>query len=286
MWGRPPNALPRPGRREFLVALGALGAVAVGQQPRALAGPRPIGIQLYTVRGLLQDDFEGTLGRLAAIGFREVEFAGYHGRRPRTLRAALSAAGLAAPSAHVPIEAARENWQRVLETAREIGHEYLVIPWLPEQERRTLGGYRAAADLFNRLGEQARAAGLRFAYHNHDFEFQRLDGGIGYDALLEGTDPKVVAYEMDLYWIAKGGQDPLAYFARWPGRFPMVHVKDSAGPPEYKMVDVGTGTIPWRALFARSAQAGIQHYFVEHDQPADPLATARTSYGYLRQLGL
>lgn len=275
-------------RRAFLAALAAFsGAWSVGDLV-ALAATRStrVGVQLYTVRVLLEKDFEGTLARLAAIGFREVEFVDYHGRAPHAVRAALKTAGLDAPSAHVPIEAVRADWPRVLEAAHAIGHEYLVVAWLPEQERRTLDGYRAAADLFNHAGEQARAAGIRFAYHNHAFEFAPVEGRIPYDALLERCDPRHVAFEMDLYWITKGGRDPLAYFSHWPGRFPMVHVKDSAGPPEHRMVDVGAGTIPWSTIFARRKQAGIQHYFVEHDEPKDPLASVRTSYEYLQRLDL
>ena len=277
---------PTAGRRRFLATLTAFAAASGVGARAAPAATRltRVGVQLYTVRDLLQRDFEGTLARLAAIGFREVEFAGYHGTSLQAVRAALDTAGLDAPSAHVAIEAARNNWPRVLEAAHVARHQYLVVAWLPEEERRTLDGYRAAADLFNRVGEQARAAGIRFAYHNHDFEFARLEGRIPYDALLERCDPRYVAFEMDLYWITKGGQDPLAYFARWPGRFPMVHAKDSAGPPAHRMVEVGAGIIPWRAIFARREQAGIQHCFVEHDQPADPLASVRASYAYLRQL--
>lgn len=274
-------------RRGFLAALaGFATALRVGGAA-ALGASRleRIGIQLFTVRDLLQQDFAGTLGQLAAIGFREVELVGHYGRSPQAVRAALSSAGLEAPSAHVPIEAAREGWGRALEAAHVAGHKHLVVAWLPEGERRTLDGYRAAADLFNRVGEQARVAGIGFAYHNHAFEFARLEGRIPYDVLLERCDPRSVAFEMDLYWITKGGGDPLAYFARWPGRFPMLHVKDSAGPPEHRMVDVGAGIIPWRSIFARREQAGIRHYFVEHDAPADPLASARASYEYLRRLG-
>ena len=274
------------GRRRFLATLAAVAAASGVGARAAPAATRltRIGVQLYTVRDLLQRDFEGTLARLAAIGFREVEFAGYHGRSPQAVRAALDTAGLDAPSGHVPIEAARNNWPRVLEAAHVARHQYLVVAWLPEEERGTLDGYRAAADLFNRAGEQARAAGIRFAYHNHDFEFARKEGRIPYDVLLERCDPRYVAFEMDLYWITKGGQDAFVYFARWPGRFPMVHAKDSAGPPAHRMVDVGAGIIPWHAIFARREQAGIRHCFVEHDQPPDPLASVRASYAYLRQL--
>jgi sugar phosphate isomerase/epimerase len=264
--------------------LGALGASWItGARPARASRLNPIGVQLYTVRTLLERDFDGTLASLATIGFREVEFAGYHGRTPEAVRAALARAGLTAPSAHVPIESVRDDLPRVLEGARVMGHQYVVVAWIP-QEQRTPPGYRAAADLFNRVGEQALASGIRFAYHNHAFEFAPQDGRLPYDVLLERCDPRYVAFEMDLYWISKGGQDPLRYFARWPERFPMVHVKDSSGPPDHRMVDVGAGRIPWKAIFARRKEAGIRHYFVEHDTPADPLASVRRSYEYLRRL--
>ena len=281
---RPRDRARTVSRREFLAAFVALASSGAGGPTTALASRlTPIGVQLYTVRTLLERDFEGTLAGLAAIGFREVEFAGYHGRTPQTVRAALGKAGLVAPSAHVPIEAVRDDLSRVLDGALAVGHRYVVVAWLPEPDR-TLDGYRAAADLFNRAGQKASAAGVRFAYHNHAFEFARLDGRKPYDVLLERCEPSYVAFEMDLYWIAQGGQDPLAYFARWPGRFPMVHVKDSTGPPDHRMVDVGAGSISWKAVFARREQAGIRHYFVEHDAPPDPLASVRRSYEYLRRL--
>lgn len=280
----PSGPWARPGRRRFLAALVAVASGRMAGGRRADAGPVPaIGVQLYTVRTLLEKDFEGTLAALAAIGLREVEFAGYHGRAPKAVRDALARAGLTAPSAHVPLESVRDDLPRVLEGARVMGHQYLVVAWLPEPQR-TLDGYRAAADLFNRVGQQVQAGGMQLAYHNHAFEFTARDGRLPYDILLERCDPRYVAFEMDLYWITRGGQDPLSYFARWPGRFPLVHVKDSSGPPDHRMSDVGAGRIPWKAIFARRQQAGIRHAFIEHDEPADPLASVRRSYEYLRRL--
>src|SRR5712691_8081788 len=165
-----------------------------------------------------------------------------------------------------------------------IGHRYLVLAWIPAEERHTLDDYKRWAERLNRAGTEAKAAGLQFAYHNHDFEFAPLEGKLPYDALLAETDPKLVQLEVDLYWITKGGQDPLAYFARWPGRFPMVHVKDSAGPPDHRIVEVGAGKIDFKKIFAQSDQAGIKHYFVEHDEPADAFASIRASCEYLKRL--
>lgn len=260
----------------------------------AQRGPRPRhdyrlerwGIQLYSVRGEMERDFEGTLARLASIGYREVEFAGYFGRTPQEVKAILDRHRLAAPSGHVPLEIVRQDWSRALDTASVIGHRYVVVPYLSEEDRRTLDDYKRVATEFNQLGQDAKKAGIRFAYHNHDFEFVPLGGRIPYDVLLAETDPASVALELDLFWITKGGQNPLTYFARHPGRFELVHVKDSSGPPEHRQVTVGQGVIDYRRILARAKQAGIRHAFVEHDDPPDPFAFAQASYNHLERLEL
>jgi sugar phosphate isomerase/epimerase len=248
-----------------------------------------IGIQLYSLRGEMAKDFEGTLARVAEIGYNEVEFAGYFGRTPAQVAAALERARLGAPSAHVPFSELGEGWARTLEAARAMGHRYLIVPAIPEEERATPQAMRRVAARFERAGMQARAAGIRFGFHNHDVDFAPLDrarGATPFDILLQETTPEHVTFELDLYWITRAGRDPLEYFARYPGRFELVHVKDSAGPPEHHMVDVGRGTIDFRRIFARHQQAGIRHYFVEHDEPVDPLGFARASHGFLRRLEL
>jgi sugar phosphate isomerase/epimerase len=261
---------------------------ASGTNASSGAGPSDrldrIGLQLYTVRGAMRLSVEDTLEQVARIGYHEVEFAGYFGRSPIRIRDLLRATGLASASAHVPFEAIRRGWLPVLESARAIGHRYVIVAWIPAGERRTLDDWRRVAALYNQAGEAARRAGLLFAYHNHDYEFAPIEDRVPFDLLLEETDPELVRIELDLYWITKGGHDPLRYFARWPGRFPLVHVKDSAGPPEHRMVDVGAGTIPFSRIFARAREAGIHHYFVEHDEPADPFGFCRASYEYLRGL--
>ncbi len=234
----------------------------------------------------MERDFEGTLARLASIGYREVEFVGYFDRKPRVVSRILDRYDLAAPSSHVPIETVRRDWARSLETANEVGHRYLVVPWLPEEDRRTLDDVRRVAAEFNRLGEEAGRAGIRFGYHNHDIEFAPIDGQLPYDLLLAETDPASVAFELDLMWISKARQDPLAYFARYPKRFEMVHVKDSTGAPDHRQVDVGSGIIDFRRILSARGQAGIRHCFVEHDDPRDELAFARASHDHLARLEL
>ena len=273
-------------RREFLGTMGALAATAVlpaCRTARATSRISKIGLQLYTVRDLMKKDVEGTLAAVAGAGYTEVEFAGYFTHTPAEVRAMLDRHGLTAPSVHTG-DISPDAWAKALDAAHVVGHEYIVVPWIPEERRRTLDDWKRVAADFNRIAATAKAAGIQMAYHNHDFEFPLVEGRVPYDVLLAETDPKLVQLEIDLYWITKGGQDPLAYFARWPGRVPLVHVKDSLGAPDNKMVDVGAGKIDWKRIFARSGQAGIKHYFVEHDQPADPIASITASCAYLKQL--
>ena len=288
-------------RRSFLAALaatslGACARVAVGSSPgdanatldAQVAGARaaggtapvgPIGVQLYTLRDEMQKDVAATLERVARIGYKEVEFAGYFGKSPSEIRAILDRNGLRAPSVHVPIEVVEgSGWSSALDAAKAIGHEYVVVPWLAPDRRGSLAEYRRLAASLNRGAQDAQRAGLRFGYHNHDFEFEPVEGRLPFDLLLAETDPALVLIELDLYWAVKAGQDPLALFARHPGRFPMVHVKDSAGAPAHEMRSVGQGTIDFVRILGRRQQAGIRHLFVEHDNPGDAWASVEASY--------
>jgi sugar phosphate isomerase/epimerase len=272
-------------RRGFLgsAAGGLLGASPLA---RLVAGSRmsrlgPIGLQLYTIRNAMQRDFEGSLARVARIGYREVEFAGYFDHPPAEVRRILGRHGLSAPAAHISLEDIRTRWDRTIADAHTVGHKYLVCAWINDEDRSVDGYHKVAAE-FTRAAETARKAGIQFAYHNHSYEFVPLSGQLPYDILLAGSDPALVKFELDLYWITKGGASPLGYFARYPGRFPLVHVKDMSA--DGRMVDVGSGRIPFARIFAQQKTAGIRHFFVEHDEPADPFASIAASYAYLRGL--
>ena len=244
-----------------------------------------IGVQLYTVRDRMQADVAGTLRAVAALGYAEVETAGLHGLPPAQFRAALDAAGLVSPAGHYAIEELRADAGAVFATARTLGQRWVVVPWLDERERTAEGYRRVAADL-NQFGAAARGQGMRIAYHNHDFEFARLpDGGSGYDILWDETDAERVDLELDLFWAVKGGWDPAALLARRPGRIRLCHVKDMADVKGAQtMVDVGAGEIDFAAILAAARGAGVAHYFVEHDNPPDSLATLRNSIQHLRGL--
>lgn len=239
-----------------------------------------IGLQLYTVRELLADDVPSTLAAVAAAGYTEVETAGYADMQPSAFAAALKQAGLAAPSAHVPLKRIESEPLQLLEEATRLGHRYLVLPFLMPWQRLSLDAYRGVADTLNAFGEQCTAAGIRLAYHNHDFEFETIDGQRPYDLLLERCDPTRVCFELDLYWASKAGADPAGLLRATPQRFRLCHVKDMDA--EGEMTEVGKGVIDFAALFA--AGTGLEHYFVEHDRPGDPLASIRQSIASLRNL--
>ncbi|HEY9382930.1 MAG TPA: sugar phosphate isomerase/epimerase [Gemmatimonadales bacterium] len=270
-------------RRDFLGAL-AGSALAPFFPARSNKLDR-IGIQLYTVRRELGRDPEGTLARLAEIGFREVEFVGYPAGTPQAVRAMLDRHGLSAPSSQVALQALLADAERTLEQAAIVGQRYIVVASVPENERRTLDAWKRTVAALNRAGETARKHQIQFCYHNHDVEFTPLEGAVPYDVLLSATDPHLVQLELDLYWMTKGGKDPLDYVTRWPGRFPLVHVKDMDATPRKFFTEVGKGTIDFRRIFRRAQLAGMRHYFYEQDEtPGDVFASARASYRYLRSL--
>lgn len=246
---------------------------------------KKIGLQLYTVRKNLETDFEETLRKVSELRIDEVEFAGYFGQKPEMIKTWLKRFKLASPSAHIDTETLRKNLPKAIENAKIIGHKYLVLGYLPEQERQSLDDYKKLVELINKAGEECKKADLQFAYHNHDFEFKTTDGKIPYDLILAETDAEKVKMELDLYWITKAGFDPLSYFEKYPQRFPLVHVKDMDKTSEKSFTEVGRGTIDFKKIFAKSELAGIKHYFVEQDKtPAEPLESVRVSLKYLREL--
>jgi sugar phosphate isomerase/epimerase len=283
-------------RREFLGTMTAATLLSCRLASAASEhSVAPIGLQLYTVRTEMKKDFEGTIAKVAATGYKEVEFAGYFDRSPKDVRAILDRNGLAAPSTHVDYKSLGDKWPEVVEAGKVIGHKYIVNPWIDDEVRKSADGWKRAADTFNRAGEVSKKAGIQFAYHNHWFEFIPVNGKMPYDLLLESCDPELVKMELDLCWITVGGQDPVKYFERYPGRFPMVHVKDVKQIPSDKnqvnfdgvlpgMTEVGSGIIDWRRIFAASGTGGVQHYFVEHDQPQAPFESIKISYQYLSRL--
>jgi sugar phosphate isomerase/epimerase len=288
-------------RRGFLESTAALAAGTFFTSKLSWAAGEhkidKIGVQLYSVRDLMQKDFDGTIAKVAAIGYKEVEFAGYFGRTGKQVRAVLDKNGLDGVSTHVQYDELDDKFPSVIATGKDIGLQYIVCPWIPEELRKSPDIWKQAAEKFNHCGEQCKDAGLQFAYHNHWFEFLKTaDGMLPYDELLQLCDKNLVKMEMDLCWITAAGGDPVKYFEKYPGRFPLVHVKDLKTMPKIStggaqnfgdsvdLTEVGSGVIDWKRIFAHSEQAGIKHYIVEHDHPKQPIDSIAASYKYLSAL--
>jgi sugar phosphate isomerase/epimerase len=301
-------------RRTFLrdAAAGAAALGAMGRSVHRLwADPFgiPVGLQLYTVRNQMAKDFDGTLKQVAAIGYTIVEMPGFFGKTPAQIKQSLDAAGLKCPSVHYPGAALTSGVPEKIAAVKEIGASYLTCAFPttrelqehrvpPRETMQTLehmsaDDFKWLADLFNKLGEQCHQAGLEFAYHGHNLEFQQVDSKPGYDLLLESTDPKLVSFEMDCYWVTRAGADPVAYMKKYAGRFPLLHIKDmkpGQTPTTDLMrggnafIEVGKGSIDWKPIF-EADHTGLKYYFVEQDRTSlPPLESARVSYDYLHHL--
>lgn len=272
-------------RRQFLTAMGTAALAARAAHLADSGGSLPaIGLQLYSIRDEMKRDFDGSLQRVAAIGYTEVEFAGYFNRSPRDVRGMLDRVGLRAPSSHIPFEQLEKNLPDTLDAAHTIGLQYIVCPSTDPDQRRTLDECKRVAAAFNAIGAECRAAKIQFAYHNHDFDFAPIAGTSLYDFLLTETDPQLVKFEMDLYWIVKANRRPLDYFARYPGRFPMVHVKDMDHTPARGQTEVGRGIIDFKEIFEHADEAGIRHYFVEQEDLSKPWPSMKVNFEYLKKL--
>jgi sugar phosphate isomerase/epimerase len=274
-------------RRTFLSNLGMAAVAARAPRFFGLSAPRAaklqrIGMELYTVRNLTAKDLAGTLAQLAKIGYKEVEFAGYQGHSAADVRAMLDQNGLTAPSAHIDMVKIETDADTTFADAKIVGHRWITVPSLPRGQRQTVDDWKQIAARFNAAGKKVKDAGFRLAFHNHNDVFRKAGEELPIDILMHETDPTLVSYQMDVYWVVNGGGNPVELLGKYPGRFKMLHLKDSMGLPDQKMADVGSGTIDFKAVLSHAK--GIENYFVERDDPTDPMASAVASFRYLSQL--
>ncbi|MFJ6180573.1 sugar phosphate isomerase/epimerase family protein [Streptomyces sp. NPDC092295] len=286
-------------RRAFLGTAGAaagLAALAMST-PAAAATTRPttgpgrrrrrippsgIGMHLFTMRTPLATDFRGTLERLAEIGYATVGVSGRHGHSAAEIRRMLDETRLKAVLEHVAYTTVTgSGLPQAIEDVRTLGGSWVVVPSLPP-EMHSPAGYREAARQFNIAGRVARESGLKVLFHNHDGDHDVVDGESLYGILLKETDPELVGFELDVYWAAKGGDDPRRLFVTDRCRFPVLHVKDMAQDGGFE--DVGSGVLDFPAMFDTARSGGVRQWLVEHDAPADPFASALNSYRYLSTL--
>lgn len=276
-------------RRIFIknTALASLGLALI---PGCLSDTpvRKIGIQLYTVRDLMATDAVGTMKAVANLGYNQIETAGYadgkiYGMDPASFKQVVDDLGLEFVSGHMGLGVFRDGFDQALEFMVKAGQKYAVLPWLMPDERNSLDLYKGYAELLNVTGEKAKAAGIQVCYHNHDFEFVEMEGGKPMDILLKETDPSLVQFELDLYWISKVDIDPVAFFKENSGRVSLWHVKDMANTAERGFAEVGAGTIDFARIFQNADLSGMKHFFVEQDQSADPMKSIALSYKNLTE---
>lgn len=241
------------------------------------------GAQLYTVRVALEADFDKTLCRVAQIGYREVEFAGLFGQSPTEVRARLNAHGLRAVASHANWQQLRDTPQQAIDDAKALGASYLVLAWLPPEERQTLAQWENWIARLNTVGKTAHDQGIELLYHAHDFEYQPISGIRPIDLFFSRLEPAYVNIEMDIYWTVKGGDDPKALLRRYPGRFPLAHIKDMDKTNE-AMTDVGDGRIDFAGIFAAAGPQDFKHKFVERDDGDNPFDSLARSLTYLKSL--
>ncbi|MDY7098083.1 MAG: sugar phosphate isomerase/epimerase [Pseudomonadota bacterium] len=277
-------------RRAFLagasmLSIGALaacsGAVEAPAEPSQAPGYTALlGVQLYTVRALFEANAVETLKALAEIGVKDCETAGLFDYSATDIRSAMDDLGLISRSAHVRLPQLNDETEfaKVLADAEVLGQDRLYLGWIPEEER-SVERYKVLADLLNRRGEEAKSAGRMIGYHNHEFEFIEQDGTTGYDILLGETDPDLVTMELDFFWVADAGKDPLEIIGNAPGRFSSCHIKDRSEAGD--MVSVGDGVIDFKTLLPLAQEQGIERFYVEHDNPEDPLASVAKGFAHL-----
>lgn len=246
-----------------------------------------IGLAVYTVRGPAARDFERTLAAVAEIGYRDLDMYIYEGRKPpKETRAILDRVGLTCRSARVATPALYRAWERSLDAAVTLGARWITLANVPWEERTIWRDWEELFEVFRRVGEQARRRGLNFCYHNHDFELQPVDGRIPLDAMLTATSTDDLKLQMDVYWMSKGGRDPVKEITRLGPRVASLHLKDMDATPARGITTVGNGSIDFTAILRAARDAGVTDFFVEEDNPSDPMLAARQAFVHLAGLRL
>jgi sugar phosphate isomerase/epimerase len=315
-------------RRQFV--LSSTAALAAGHFTSRIASDdhhvmSPVGVQLFSLPKTLERDFRAGIAMLAGMGFREVELygpfdfsapeaiagwkavtpqlgfsgSGFFGLTAQQIRAILDEHRISAPSVHTDWATLQNGMPRLADAARTVGFTYVGLPSIPDALRRTLDDYKRMADAFNKVGEEAKRNGLRFAYHNHGYGLAPMDGTIPLQLLLERTDPSLVFFEMDIYWTAAGGANPIELLKAHPNRYHLMHVKDMKEARRFRgdggdagqwielfpfMTTAGDGVMDLRGIVAAARAAGVKHFFVEQDMVANPEVALKRSFDFVSRL--
>ncbi|MBN8575788.1 MAG: sugar phosphate isomerase/epimerase [Cytophagales bacterium] len=251
---------------------------------------RPVGLQLYSLRDVIGKDPKGVLKSVATWGYTEVETYGYNngqlfGMPVAEFKSYLDTLGITVVSGHYGINLAESGWEQVCADAKATGQKFVVVPWMDKKYYATLDDLKRTCEVLNKAGEVAKKYKLQMGYHNHAFEFEQVGGKVIFDEMLTLLDPKLVSIEMDIYWVVRAGFDPIAYFEKHPGRFPLWHVKDMDKENKDRNADVGTGSIDFTKLFAQAKKAGLKNYFIEQETyPVNSMQSIENSIKYIKTI--
>jgi sugar phosphate isomerase/epimerase len=277
-------------RRDFIQSSLLAVAGAGMLSSFTLEDRKKIGLQLYSLRDVINKDVKGTLKQVADFGYKELETYGYKdgslfGMKAAEFGSYVKSLGMRVTSGHYGVDQVKTNWEKACADAKEVGQEYVAVAWMDKQYYSTMSELKKLLETFNKAAETAKAHGLHFAYHNHDFEFGKVDGEVIYDVMLKELDPKLVSFEMDLFWVVYANQNPVDYFAKHPGRFQQWHVKDMTKEDRTKNANVGTGTIDFKSIFAKSKEAGLKHFYIEQETyPVAPVESIKESIAGLKAI--
>jgi sugar phosphate isomerase/epimerase len=267
-------------------------------------GKIPLGIQLWTVKSAAEKDLEGTLRKVYAAGFREIEFAGYYGKSPAEIGKLMRDIGFSLVSTHAGAGDIAKNGDKILADARALGLKYVVasspgvtpekekLPWEERMKAVDLTDWKWNADLFNKFGKQVKDAGLEFGYHNHSAEFKKFNGQTAFDYLFANTDPNLVKIQLDVGWVTVAGEDPIAILEKYKGRVVSLHVKDvgkrGADGKDPPSVALGEGVTDWKKVLGKAHASGVKHYFYEQEEPFTRpiLDSVKMSGDYLTKLSV
>lgn len=273
-------------RRTFLKQSGLLGLGVLSLPILSFSlKPMPVGVQLYSVRAEMLADATGTLEKLAKIGYQELESANsakghYYGLSAKEIRKVCSGLGMVLRSGHVNLDG---KFDRTLAEAAESGQDYLICSSLPSKGQ-TVDNYKKVAEAFNKAGEKCSKHNIRFGYHNHDYEFEKADGKVLYDILLDETDPSLVTMQLDLGWVVATGNDPQTYFNKYPNRFELWHLKDM-DLSKKESTEFGKGQLNIAQMLAGKGKSGMKYFFVEQEEYTNSaLESLQHNYDFLMEM--
>ena len=306
-----------------LLIMSTLPTGAFAQSDQKL---KNIGIQLFSLPFLLEKDFVAAIKMLQEMGYKELELygpypfsdpsaikgweaitpalgfsgSGYFGRTIKEIKSILDDHGMSSPSAHTDLETLKNGMGSLAEAAHILGHQYVVLPAIPDEERQTLDDYKRIADLFNQIGSEAKKLGIKFAYHNHGYGIKPLENNIvPLEIIIDNTDPEVVFLEMDIYWTTAGGADPITYLNKYPDRYHLLHLKDMKPKKQFSgdggdasqwmelfpfMTTAGNGELKVDQIVEIGLKTGVQHFFVEQDMVAEPEIALKKSIEFLKKI--